>query len=208
MSVVATTFGIGASATRPATARAASAATSATTCDGGRFSSYQANPPARTRPSTRKLASSQLIPPPPAARLPAPESRRRARRAPWRPLWRSTSHPRGSRPPGHPPRGLVQSHQPDRLLPALPSRQGDRKRQPLPFAAAQVPRIAIGRPPKPDSFKSTLALLTRQLLSEPLADQEIARALRQQRHLPWRRQLAMHRPHQSCCGSQQRALAR
>ena len=46
MSVVATTFGIGAKTSRPATASAASAATSATIRAGGRERSYQAKPPA------------------------------------------------------------------------------------------------------------------------------------------------------------------
>ena len=72
MSVVATTFGIAAKARRPATASAASAATRATTCDGGRDRSYQANPASRTAPRTTKLQASQLIPDlPQAPALPA-----------------------------------------------------------------------------------------------------------------------------------------
>ena len=61
MSVVGLTLGKAANAIRPAIASAASAATSATTWDGGRERSYQANPARRTPPRIRKLASSQLI---------------------------------------------------------------------------------------------------------------------------------------------------
>ena len=55
---------------RPAIASAASAATRATTCDGGRERSYQAKPASRTAPRIRKLASCQLIASPPIAGAP------------------------------------------------------------------------------------------------------------------------------------------
>ena len=54
MSVVATTFGIGARTSRPATASAARAATSATNRAGGRVRSYQAKPPTTTSAEHRR----------------------------------------------------------------------------------------------------------------------------------------------------------
>ena len=63
MSVVATTFGIGAKASRPATASAANAATSATILAGGRERSYQASPPTSTSPSSAYAVSCQVMKP-------------------------------------------------------------------------------------------------------------------------------------------------
>src|SRR5262249_51058279 len=77
MSVVGTTFGIGEKATLPATEIAASAATSATICEGGRERSYQANPPSRVAPRIAKAAASQVI-----ARSPRSKRLRRARPRP------------------------------------------------------------------------------------------------------------------------------
>ncbi len=70
MSVVGFMLGKAAKAMRPAIAIAARAATSATTCAGGRERSYQAKPPRITAPTMRKLAASQVTVPPPAAPRP------------------------------------------------------------------------------------------------------------------------------------------
>src|SRR4051812_32503795 len=64
MSVVGLTLGKAAKATRPAIASAASAATRATTCAGGRERSYQPKPASRTAARIKKLTSCQLILPP------------------------------------------------------------------------------------------------------------------------------------------------
>src|SRR5215208_1242775 len=69
MSVVGTTLGIGENATRPATEIAASAATSATVCEGGRERSYQANPPSSVNTRTSIAASPHLIGPAPWSAL-------------------------------------------------------------------------------------------------------------------------------------------
>ena len=68
MSVVATTFGIGASTSRPATASAASAATSAIIRAVGRERSYQAKPADEDeRRAARGSRACQLIGGPPVA---------------------------------------------------------------------------------------------------------------------------------------------
>ena len=67
MSVVGLTFGMAAKARRPTTARAAIAATSASTRAGGRSRSYQAKPATRASASTTREDSCQLIVRAPAA---------------------------------------------------------------------------------------------------------------------------------------------
>ena len=67
MSVVGLTFGSAANAIRPSAANAASVATSAMIRASGRLRSYQAKPIASASASSAKLASCQLMPPPPAA---------------------------------------------------------------------------------------------------------------------------------------------
>src|SRR4051794_1737235 len=66
MSVVGLTLGIGANATRPSAASAASVATSASVFDDGCVRSYQVNPASRTSPRIAKLATSHLTRSPPA----------------------------------------------------------------------------------------------------------------------------------------------
>ena len=73
MSVVGLTLGKAAKAIRPAIASAASAATRATTCDGGRERSYQAKPASRTRAEDQEagqLPAHQPSPPRRAAAAP------------------------------------------------------------------------------------------------------------------------------------------
>src|SRR5215212_171357 len=65
MSVVATTLGIAARTSRPATASAARAATSATSRAGGRERSYQATPPTSTTPRRTTVTSCHLTSSPP-----------------------------------------------------------------------------------------------------------------------------------------------
>ena len=65
MSVVGLTFGIAAKASRPTTASAASAATSASTRAGGFSRSYQPKPAARASASSSIEAACQLTAPPP-----------------------------------------------------------------------------------------------------------------------------------------------
>src|SRR3954451_22889912 len=60
MSVVGLTLGIGANATRPSAASAASVATSASVFDDGWVRSYHVNPASRTSPRIAKLATSHL----------------------------------------------------------------------------------------------------------------------------------------------------
>src|SRR3954452_197960 len=65
MSVVGLTFGIAANASRPTTASAAIAATTATTRAGGRSRSYQPKPKASAMPSRTTEAACQLMDEPP-----------------------------------------------------------------------------------------------------------------------------------------------
>ena len=109
----------------PATASAASAATRATICDGGRERSYQANPPAST--SGRAREAREL----PAHLAPAPARRRTAapcsgviapgRRGCGRPRWRSTSRRRAPRAPAPSAITLAVAEQDDPL--------GERRRE-------------------------------------------------------------------------------
>ena len=235
MSVVGLTLGKAAKAIRPAIASAASAATRATTCAGGRERSYQAKPPSRTAPRIRKLASSQVInlapraggptpcsgvttpgtsrtratsvakyqPPerisaagPSAITTPSPSrTTRSAKAAANSTSWVATTTaapPRGEpldqldevvlAGAVHAPGRLVEGDQAGQRVAVHPPRERDRQGQPLALAAGEVARVAVDRVLQPDRPQRRLPRHPRQLVADPLADQIVARVLRQQRH--------------------------
>ena len=76
--------------------------------------------------------------------------------------------------------GSSRQTMPGALAGAAPGHH-DRQREPLALAAGEVARVALGRPLEARRGQRRAPAVARQLLVDPLADEQVGRALRQQR---------------------------
>src|SRR4051794_18015180 len=110
--------------------------------------------------------------------------------------------------PVHSSRRLVEADEP-RSGPRLAApRHHDREGEPLALAAREVPRVGVDRPLEADGRQRAAPVLTRQLVADALAQEEVGRALRDERASERRLHPPLQRLEAARCGAQERALAR
>ncbi len=127
-----------------------------------------------------------------------------------RPPLRQLAGPAGQRllaGPVHPSRRLVEADESGESPTPRAAGHHQSQRQALALAAGQIARIGLRRPPEPHRGKRLATGLAGQLVRDPLANQQVARALGEKRAAARRRDPPPSRVDQSGGRPQERGLA-